>query len=216
MCVWVCACMSACTGGVRFSNSNRIIPRDYRILLLLKMPIPSLYALKWGVFVKWCGQAHIDPVICTVSDVLSFLQYRLDSGSLPSTLKVYVTAIAAFRSPQGGQSIGKHAMVVRFLKGAKRLHPPRPPSVPPWDLKVVLRAISQPPFEPLTSVGLKELYLKTTLLLALASAKRIGDLHAFSVDSDCIRFGPGDCSFTIRPRMGYVMRTGSFFVCPVF
>ncbi len=24
-----------------------------------------LYALKWGVFVKWCGQAHIDPATCT-------------------------------------------------------------------------------------------------------------------------------------------------------
>ncbi len=166
-----------------------------------------LYALKWGVFVKWCHQAHIDPVTCTVLDVLSFLQYKLDSGSLPSTLKVYVAAIAAFRSPQGGQSIGRNAMVVSFLKGARRLHPPRPPSVPPWDLEVVLRALSQPPFEPLTSVGLKELSLKTTLLLSLASAKRIGDLHAFSVDSDCIRFGPGDCSVTLRPRMGYVPKS---------
>ncbi len=166
-----------------------------------------LYALKWGVFVKWCHQAHIDPVTCTVLDVLSFMQYRLDSGSLPSTLKVYVAAIAAFRSPQGGQSIGRNTMVVSFLKGARRLHPPRPPSVPPWDLEVVLRALSQPPFEPLTSVGLKELSLKTTLLLALASAKRIGDLHAFSVDSNCIRFGPGDCSVTLRPRMGYVPKS---------
>ncbi len=166
-----------------------------------------LYALKWGVFVKWCHQAHIDPVVCTVLDVLSFLQYRLDSGSLPSTLKVYVAAIASFRSPQGGQSIGRDPMVVSFLKGARRLHPPRPPSVPPWDLEVVLRALSQPPFEPLSSVGLKELSLKTALLLALASAKRIGDLHAFSVDSDCIRFGPGDCSVTLRPRMGYVPKS---------
>ncbi len=166
-----------------------------------------LYALKWGVFVKWCHQAHIDPVVCTVLDVLSFLQYRLDSGSLPSTLKVYVAAIASFRSPQGGQSIGRNPMVVSFLKGARRLHPPRPPSVPPWDLEVVLRALSQPPFEPLSSVGLKELSLKTALLLALASAKRIGDLHAFSVDSDCIRFGPGDCSVTLRPRMGYVPKS---------
>ncbi len=166
-----------------------------------------LYALKWGVFVKWCHQAHIDPVGCTVLDVLSFLQYRLDSGSLPSTLKVYVAAIASFRSPQGGQSIGRDPMVVSFLKGARRLHPPRPPSVPPWDLEVVLRALSQPPFEPLSSVGLKELSLKTALLLALASAKRIGDLHAFSVDSDCIRFGPGDCSVTLRPRMGYVPKS---------
>ncbi len=34
-----------CTGGVRFSNSNRIIPSDYRILHLLKMPIPKAYTL---------------------------------------------------------------------------------------------------------------------------------------------------------------------------
>ncbi len=81
-----------------------------------------------------------------------------------------MAAIASFRSPQGGQLIGRLAMVVSFLKRAKRLHPPRPHSVPPWDLEVVLRALSQPPFEPLTSVGLKELSLKTTLLLALASA----------------------------------------------
>ncbi len=166
-----------------------------------------LYALKWGVFVKWCSQAHIDPATCTVSDVLGFLQYRLDSGLLPSTLKVYVAAITAFRSPQSGQSFGKTALVVSFLKGARRLHPPRPPSVPPWDLEVVLRALSQPPFEPLTSVGLKELSLKTTLLLALASSKRIGDVHAFSVDSNCIRFGPGDCSVTLRPRLGYVPKS---------
>ncbi len=191
--------------------SGEIVALQSRVIdTLTEARAPStrrLYALKWGVFVKWCHQAHIDPVTCTVLDVLSFLQYRLDSGSLPWTLKVYVAAIAAFRSPQGGQSIGRDPMVVSFLKGARRLHPPRPPSVPPWDLEVVLRALSQPPFEPLTSVGLKELSLKTTLLLALASAKRIGDLHTFSVDSDCIRFGPGDCSVTLRPRMGYVPKS---------
>ncbi len=51
MCVCVRACVCArahgwagtCAGGVRFSNSNRIIPSDYRILLLLKMPIPTMY-----------------------------------------------------------------------------------------------------------------------------------------------------------------------------
>ncbi len=97
-----------------------------------------LYALEWEVFVKWCGQAYIDPATRTVSDVMSFLQYRLDSGSLSSTLKVYVAAITAFSSPQSGQSFGKHALVVSFLKGVKSLtNPPRPPSVTPWDLEVV-------------------------------------------------------------------------------
>ncbi len=70
-----------------------------------------------------------------------------------------------------------------------------------------LRALSLQPFGPLTSVGLKELFLKTTVLLAFAPAKRIEHLHAFSVDSDCIRFGPGDCSVTLRPRLEYVPKS---------
>ncbi len=51
------------------------------------------------------------------------------------------------------------------------------------------------------------LFLKTTVLLAFASAKRIEHLHAFSVDRDCIRFGPGDCSVTLRPRLEYVPKS---------
>ncbi len=51
------------------------------------------------------------------------------------------------------------------------------------------------------------LFLKTTVLLAFASAKRIEHLHAFSVDSDCIRFGPGDCSVTLRPRLESVPKS---------
>ncbi len=70
-----------------------------------------------------------------------------------------------------------------------------------------LRALSLPPFGPLTSVGFKELFLKTTVLLSFASAKRIEHLHAFSVDSDCIRFGPRDCSVTLRPRLEYVPKS---------
>ncbi len=96
-----------------------------------------LYALKWGEFVKWCSDVHIDPATFSVSDVLHFLQHRLDSGSLPSKLKVYVAAIAWFRSPLGGKSIGRHSLVVSFHKRVRRLHPLHPPSVPPWDLDVV-------------------------------------------------------------------------------
>ncbi len=58
----MCACVGACAGGVRFSNSSRIIPRDYRILLLLKMHIPSRFAfppqfsaaLEWGAGLFTC------------------------------------------------------------------------------------------------------------------------------------------------------------------
>ncbi len=40
--------MGTCAGGVRFSNSNRIIHSDYRILLLLKMHIPNTNPCELG------------------------------------------------------------------------------------------------------------------------------------------------------------------------
>ncbi len=122
----------------------------------------------------------------------------------PSTLKVYVAAIAAYHDPVEGKSVGKHDWVVRFLRGARRLNLPRPPSIPSWDLSLVLRALQQGPFEPLQTVEPKFLSMKTLLLLALASIKRVGDLHAFSVDDSCLQFGPADSQIILRPRPGYV------------
>ncbi len=98
------------------------------------------YALKWNLFVEWCSSHREDPRRCPIRVVLSFLQQGLERRLSPSTLKVYVAAIAAN---------AKHDWVVRFLRGARRLNPPRPPSIPSWDLSLVLRALQQGPFEPL-------------------------------------------------------------------
>ncbi len=68
----------------------------------------------------------------------------------------------------------------------------------------MLEALALPPFEPLQTVGLRELSLKTTLLLALASVKRVGDLQALSMNADCMQFGLGDCNITLKPKLGYV------------
>ncbi len=70
--------------------------------------------------------------------------------------------------------------------------------------EIVLRALQQGPFEPLQTVEPKFLSMKTLLLLALASIKRVGDLHAFSVDDSCLQFGPADSQIILRPRPGYV------------
>ncbi len=81
---------------------------------------------------------------------------------------------------------------------------PRPSSLPSSDFVLVLRALQTDRFEPLQTVELKFLSLKTLLLTALALIKRVGDLKAFSVDESCLEFGPADYSATLRPRPGYV------------
>ncbi|KAL0149110.1 hypothetical protein M9458_055542, partial [Cirrhinus mrigala] len=162
------------------------------------------YALRWGLFVDWCASRGEDPQKCPIAVVLSFLQEKLERRLSPSTLKVYVAAIAAYHDAVDGASIGKHQLVVRFLRGARRVNPPRPHLVPSWDLSVALRGLRGPPFEPLVSVELKFLSLKTALLTALASIKRVGDLQAFSVNEACLEFGPADSHVVLRPRPGYV------------
>ncbi len=163
-----------------------------------------LYALKWSVFSTWCLNRGENPSTSELAVVLSFLQELLDKGRSHSTLKVFVAAIAAFHAPIAGQSVGRDNSVVRFLKGARRLNPPQPLTVPTWDLPTVLRALKGPPFEPLQSTNLRSLSLKTALLLALASVKRVGDLQALSISPACLEFGPNDSKVVLKPRHGYV------------
>ncbi len=162
------------------------------------------YRLKWNLFVDWCSPRREDPRRCPIAVVLSFLQDGLERRLSPSTLKVYVAAIAAHHDAVDGKSLGKHDLVIRFLRGARRLNPPRPHLVPSWDLPSVLSALRGAPFEPPQSVELKFLSLKTVLLSALATVKRVGDLQAFSVDDSCLEFGPADSHVVLRPRPGYV------------
>ncbi len=163
-----------------------------------------LYALKWSVFSTWCLNRGENPSTSELAVILSFLQELLDKGRSHSTLKVFVAAIAAFHAPIAGQSVGRDNSVVRFLKGARRLNPPRPLTVPTWDLPTVLRALKGPPFEPLQSTNLRSLSLKTALLLALASVKRVGDLQALSISPAFLEFGPNDSKVVLKPRHGYV------------
>ncbi len=79
------------------------------------------YALKWSLFATWCSSHREDPRRCTIGVVLSFLQERLEHRLSPSTLKVYVAAIAAHHNAVDGWSLGKHDLIVRFLKGARNL-----------------------------------------------------------------------------------------------
>ncbi len=142
----------------------------------------------------------------------SFLQDGLERRLSPSTLKVYVAAIAVHHDAVDGKSVGKHDLVIRFLRGARRLNPLRPHLLPSWDLPSVLSALKGDPFGPLQSVELKFLSLKTVLLAALATVKRVGDLQAFSVDDSCLEFGPGNSHIVLRPRPGYVPKVPTTLV----
>ncbi len=80
-----------------------------------------------------------------------------------------MAAIAAYHAPLGGQSVGRHPLVTRFLRGALRLRPPVRSRVPPWDLAVVLEALCRPPFEPIEEISDRHITINTTFILAISS-----------------------------------------------
>lgn len=121
-----------------------------------------------------------------------FLLELFEQGQAFFMFKVYMTSIPACRVEIDRATPGAHHLVVRLLKGVRPLRPVSKPIVPTWDLALDLEALCAAPFEPLESVNLKILYYKTSLLMALASAKCIGDLHMLSVHPSCTQFAPGD------------------------
>ena len=159
-----------------------------------------LYGTKWEVFSSWCRERGHDPQTCSVAIVLRFLQFLFQRERAHSTLKVYVAAISAGRGAMGATSVGRDPMVAQFLKGARRLRPPRELRAPPWDLRLVLRSLTGAPYEPLGQADLKFLSWKTLFLLAVCSVKRVGELHALSVDEQCLAWKPEGAGVRLWPN----------------
>lgn len=141
---------------------------------------------------------------CSVGIVLTFLQELLDKNKSFSTIKVYLAAISACHVGFGDKTAGQHPLIRQFMKGARRLRPVSKPLAPPWDLPMVLDTLSRPPFEPLEQLDLKVLSLKTALLVALATAKRVSDIHALSVNPACMQFHPDDAKVVLKPNPAFI------------
>ncbi len=163
----------------------------------------KLYSSKWKVFESWCLAHAVDPVSCPIGPVLEFLQYKLVAGGAATTLRVYVAAITTWRELDE-IPLGRHRLVSAFMRGVRCLRSVCPIGDPSWDLSVIFEGLMVAPFEPLESAPEWILTLKVTLLLALTSLKRVGDLHALSVSEMYMDFTPGLVKVTLRPRSGYV------------
>ena len=68
---------------------------------------------------------------------------------------------------------------------------------PDWDLSTVLTYLVSPAFEPLSQASFRALPLQSLFLLALAIAKRVGELQALS---SIVTFVAGDACLSYIPQ----------------
>lgn len=84
-----------------------------------------------------------------------------------------VAVLTCYRGHVQGISLVAHLDVVCFSSDGEHFQPPVCVLVPPWDLNLVLLALTEAPFEPLGSSTLKNLKLKMVFLVAICSAQHI-------------------------------------------
>lgn len=108
--------------------------------------------------------------------VLDFLQDGADKNISPSTLKVQVAALSSVMDTR----LAEDPLIRRFLIALKRSKPAKLYKTPTWDMGTVLKGFLSPPFEPIEDSSDKNLTLKTALLLALVSARRVSEIQALS------------------------------------
>ena len=71
--------------------------------------------------------------------------------------------------------------------------------IPSWDLALVLNRLASQPFEPLDKAPLKLLTWKTVFLLALASGRRRGELHALDFSKLFWKDNFSEAKFSVIP-----------------
>ena len=93
-----------------------------------------------------------------------------------------------------------------LIRSFQRQRPVERSLAPKWDLAFVCAHICKAPFEPLTNASLLHLSMKTAFLLAMATAKRVSEIHAFSIDKQHFRFNKLDGSLTLRTQVGFLAK----------
>nr|XP_033816328.1 uncharacterized protein LOC117367657 [Geotrypetes seraphini]XP_033816329.1 uncharacterized protein LOC117367657 [Geotrypetes seraphini] len=154
-------------------------PEVLHILLASRAPATQRsYAAKWARFQRWCSTRLVHPSTSPLAQVLRYLTSLQVCGLSYNSIRLHLVAISVYHDPVDAVSLVRHPVVKCFFKGLLRLHPPLRPPVPVWDLNLVLQALMAPPFEPLSVVPLKFLTWKTLFLVAITSARQIGELNA--------------------------------------
>ena len=80
-----------------------------------------------------------------------------------------------------GFSVGRHPLVIRYMKGVFNLRPTRPRYEITWDVGKVLDYLRK--LSPVKYITLKDLTLKLTMLIALTNAARAQSIHLMNVNS---------------------------------
>ena len=125
-------------------------------------------------------------------DVVNFLADLAKQGKSYNTINVARSALSAYLNIHNLNAVGKNEDVCRVLKGVFNDRPPLPKYIDTWDVDIVLNLFNS--WDAIQTLCLKNLTLRTVMLLALVSGQRGQSLHILSTND--ITFFKDKCTIS--------------------
>ena len=137
------------------------------------------YLKRWELY---CGERQIDPFSASVIQGVNFLSELYQKHQLSySALNTARSALSPIIVPSGGGTFGSHPLVTRFLRGVFNTPPSLPRYQEIWDISIVFTYLKS--LHPPEKLTLKDLTMKTTMLVASLSGQRCQTIHALDFNS---------------------------------
>ena len=174
------------------------------------------YESHWSRFVEYCQRKHLNVFEVDSRIFSKYLLHLFENERYaPSTIISHRTSIASVLR-HWKYDPATDPRLRALLRNFQLARPVQRRLMPQWDLHLVLTALLRPPFTDGANdrpsddvIDLKWRTLKTTLLLALATARRRSFLHALCV-STCL-FTRGDVQdqlvVNLLPQAGFLAKT---------
>lgn len=135
----------------------------------------NTYIKKWQEYVK----TH-EVTSQTYVDVSNFLAELYNSGASHNTINLARSAVSAYLNSSGSTPLGSHPVVCRLMKGVFENRPSLPKYNETWDVDTVVECLAGWPDT--GELTLKQLTLRTVMLLALLSGQRGQSIHSLKVE----------------------------------
>ena len=166
------------------------------------------YKSKWLYFTHWATESGRNPLQASLPLLSEFLVHIFNERNVSvRTVKNYRSAISFHWKSLVGYEIPEQDPVLTDLfRSFQRERPIPQRHIVQWDIHLVLRYLQSPRFRNGENISDKDLTLKTTFLLALASGKRRSEIHALNKEVEWLQQGTSR-AVRLSPDPTFVSKT---------
>ena len=136
----------------------------------------NTYITKWKLYAAKNAIPHDKS---DIAQTANFLADLYSNGASYSAINAARSALSAYLPLIDGHTVGSHPTICKLVKGVFENRPALPKYTDTWDVNTVLEYLER--FVPLEKLTLKELTLKTCMLLALVTGQRGHALYSLKL-----------------------------------